>query len=216
MNKPPAAPIVQPAKKKPTKWLVILLAVMAGLFVLCMIISLINLSTPSGQATATAAEAYIQTETVAAIPTATLEPTLAPTLEPKANLIQSIRDVLGTSNRDEVQRINSIEIDSSVPPIISVSWAINMNLTDNMTILGAKLDVKEILQAIKESGFDFQSVNLTATYSMVDMYGNSTEKTVLTLVYSKDTINKINFDTVLTDNMYLLADSGNVIPQFNQ
>lgn len=80
------------------------------------------------------------------------------------------------------------------------------NLTANFIITGIQSDIKDILKNVKESEVPFNDINVVTTFPMVDQYGNESESDVIDLLYSKVTVDKINFDNFLTDNVYTVAD----------
>ena len=187
-----------------------------GITILCIGFgSVLNL-TPSGKATNTA-EAIAQT-TEDAKPTDTntpLPPTNTPvaTLNPKESLDHEIREVLGSSNRDvpRVEEVTPICVDSGCD--ITVKWAINDNLTSELRIYGAQRDATDILEAISNSELEIEYVRLAGTFSMVDSYGNVSEDIVLKLFFSPETIEKINFENFLPDNIYNIADGKDIHPE---
>lgn len=80
------------------------------------------------------------------------------------------------------------------------------NLTANMIVTGIQGDIKGILENVKKSEVPFNDINVVATFPMVDQYGNESEDDVVDLLYTKATVDKINFDNFLTDNVYSVAD----------
>ena len=135
-------------------------------------------------------------------PTETPAPTSTP-LSPDAALLVAIESALGSCNRD-VPRISAYELDDK--GIILVVWAINDNLSGKMITRGAMMDIVDILQAIDGSGVDYTRADLLGTFSMVDKYGEVDEHIVVNTMYSRETIDLINWEGFLTDNVYVVAD----------
>lgn len=83
-------------------------------------------------------------------------------------------------------------------------------------------DAADILRAVHGLGLDYQLINLTGTFAMVDKFGNKSESPVLWLSISKETMDKINWDDkdfvgVLFQNHLLdIADSLKFHPAFDQ
>jgi len=138
-----------------------------------------------------------------ALPSVTALPSA--TLEPKAALQLEITQVLGTSNRNS-QRLTDIKYSEFVAGDITVYWTINDNLTKDLIIFGAKKDAKDILKTIHFSGVDFTYATLIGTFAFQDAYGNAAENEALNLTFSKPTVDKINWDNFITDNIILIAD----------
>ncbi|MBP0006249.1 MAG: hypothetical protein J7642_21445 [Cyanobacteria bacterium SBC] len=89
---------------------------------------------------------------------------------------------------------------------IIVWFPLKDNFNSNMIRDGAKITVRNILRKIDESNIDYQQVRLAATFVLSDKYGNSSEEKVLMLTYSKATVDRINWDNFLFQNMFDLAD----------
>ena len=161
------------------------------------------------------------TQTVEAIPTDTPEPTNTPepvdtpeptstpvpvaTLEPEAALEQALNDAIGASNRGIESRI----MVSQVLDIVNIEWAIDDNLTENLIVDGVKLDLYKMLQTISETDHEYQLINFTGTFPLIDVAGNSQETEVVRASYTVETVNGANWPNVLFTNIYLLAESVN-------
>jgi hypothetical protein len=57
-------------------------------------------------------------------------------------------------------------------------------------------------------------VQFAGTFSMQDIYGNVSEMVVIRASYLKETIQKINWDNFLNENIFTIADSSYVHPDF--
>ena len=179
-----------------------------GLFVLCVACGILGALVPESENGETIAEVDATdvpeaTEAPTEEPTDVPEPT--PTLEPEAAVRQAITDALRDSNRD-VERVSEISLTLDEPPQIYVLWAINDNLTEEMLKGGAKLDVTNMLEAIAESGFEYDSVLVEGTFSLIDQFGNTSEDKVVRALYQRETVDRINFDRFLHDDVYAIAD----------
>ena len=90
---------------------------------------------------------------------------------------------------------------------VIIKYSISENLTENMTKAGVKLDVKNILQAVHESGFDASEIKIIGRYPMMDKFGNTEVIDVVKVTFTNNTINKINWDNLLVLDVYAIADS---------
>jgi hypothetical protein len=98
---------------------------------------------------------------------------------------------------------------------VFVFWAINDALTTGMVKRGAQLDMIDILEAVADSGVDYVAVNAAGSFAMVDVYGNVREQVVVSMMYTKATIERVNWDSFITDNIYVIADEVYVLhPEF--
>ena len=146
-----------------------------------------------------------------------MRPTLAST--PQATMVpdeflisQLIKKALGSTNRD-VERVRSIAL-NEVDRHLVIEWSINDNLTGGLRKSGAKKDVLEVLEAIRDSTVDVSRVTMRGSRSLADVYGNVSEGDVVRASYDKETIDRINFENVRTDNAWIIADQIWILPDF--
>jgi hypothetical protein len=118
--------------------------------------------------------------------------------------------VLGRSNRGVVKVYKIENIDKN----IEIIFTIDDNLTDGMIRDSAKIDVVEILKAVQSSGYDYAKVTAYGTFPLMDKFGNSEESVVIKASYTCNTINRINWQNFLYDNVYGIADSVWLHPTF--
>jgi hypothetical protein len=212
-----------------------------GLFVICCVCSIpIGLTSPRRQPIvrpsvvaqetaiqeATAQEstplAIAAAATTTADPTATISPTSTPapptntpkptaTSSPATNLEQAVRGKLAQSNRD-LERIQSVEL--AEDGVITIWWTINDNLTEGMIKTSAKIDAKDLLQAIDESGVNYTSIILQGSFPLVDAFGATEERYVVKATYSKVTVDKIVWSNFNHRNVYVIADEVTIHPAF--
>ena len=186
----------------------------AGVATLTAIPTATLLAATEGTGAPTSALALTDTPTATgpAGPTSTPLPTYTPkpTLSSQEILQSDIISALGKANRN-VPRLASVKVDQGA---ITVQWAINDNLFSDMISKSGKEDVVKILQAIVNSGQPYEMVHVVGTFSMKDAYGNVSEEPVVHATYSKTTIEKINWTGFDPDNVYQIADSATVHPQF--
>jgi tetratricopeptide (TPR) repeat protein len=127
-------------------------------------------------------------------------------LEPIEQLKILVADALGTSNR-EVPRLSDVSWDSSRSEI-AVTFAAQDNLSEDMIKRGVQMDIVNILRTIQTSNtsLQYKSIVAVATFSLVDVYGNSKESNIVIATYTRENLNKINWDNFLTDDIYLIAN----------
>lgn len=202
--------------------LLIGLAVAGALLLCCIIVGLFGPKTaPSPRATdtPTPAETAISPTPTPIPPTPTVTsvpPTPAPTLSSEAQLQLAIEKALGPSNRETVERVSDFSMDTGPESEIFVEWAINDNLTEGLIKSGTQMDIADILEAIDKSGLKYGSVHVEGTFSMVDQYGNVSEMVVVSAIYMRATIERINWENFLWDNVYAIADEVWVHPVFQK
>ena len=121
-----------------------------------------------------------------------------------------IEDALGTSNRS-VRRVSEARLQGER---LFVRWAINDNLTAGMIRGGARIDIRDMLEVIADGSETYTTVFLQGTFAMVDQLGNASETPVVEATYTKDTVDRINFENFLTDNVYAIAENTDLHPQF--
>jgi len=131
---------------------------------------------------------------------------------PAKKIEHRVRKALGSSNRD-VKRVRSVKW-SAAKGTVTVAWAINDNLTEGLTKTGARLDAKEILEAVKDRAIPIKRVVLVGSFPLQDQYGNASEETVVRATFSGEVMDRINYETVDIRRIYDLADSAVIVPAF--
>lgn len=120
------------------------------------------------------------------------------------------------NNRDEKAKVTKVAYNEQ-SGTLTVEFKGDENLTNNMTIGGVQMDIEKTMEAVRKSKADYKELNIVVTYSMVDKLGNAEEMEVISLVYYKETIDKINFDNFLFENVYDVTDiPGFVHPAFQK
>jgi hypothetical protein len=131
----------------------------------------------------------------------------------KAELQGTIGAALGEGNRDAT-RFSEFANSSSATGRVYVKFAINDNLSENLIVGGAQLDCTNILKAIAQSNASFGDILIIGTFPMSDAFGNVKETEVVRLGFDAATVQKINWNGFSYKNIYAIADSANVDPQF--
>ena len=140
------------------------------------------------------------------------KPTPTPTPSDDDVLARIVTRTLGSSNR-EVERVKSITLDDLERHLV-IEWSINDNITGGLRKSGTKRDVLGVLEAIRDSTIDFSQVTMRGSLRLVDVYGNANEGDVVRVSYDKDTMDRVNFDNVRTDNAWIIADESWIHPAF--
>ncbi|UAL29528.1 hypothetical protein K8W59_17525 [Nocardioides rotundus] len=132
--------------------------------------------------------------------------TPAPAPDQVAEFEDDLRDALGDSNREDVERLSVFDYDKRTK-VLSVQFAINDNLSEGMIKDGAKMAVTDILEAVQESDLKIKDVNIDATFSMVDDLGNASEDTVVRATYPSNLVDRINFENFDFEDVYDITDN---------
>lgn len=97
---------------------------------------------------------------------------------------------------------------------VDARFAIRDNYTEQMIKDGARSDTIDILKYANATYPDASAVNVQGTFPMTDPYGNTSTQVAIDLLYSRETLNKINFDGVTTKTIWEIRDSGTLLPAF--
>lgn len=110
-----------------------------------------------------------------------------------------VTDELGKKNNLKKNTIKDVQYVASDKGAI-IALNANENLTTNMTKKGMWKDSKDILQPLsKVNGLDIIIIHWY--FPLVDTYGNEKDGIVMSFEINKETLNKINWDNFLTDNI---------------
>jgi len=138
-------------------------------------------------------------------PTLTITKPTEHVLSPIEELELVVEIYLGSSNRD-VQRLEYLYYICDDSCVIELKWSINNSLTEELRYLSAMKDIVDILKALSISNQSFEIVTLLGTFTLVDIYGNVTEETIIWATFTSEVIQKVQWETVLTDNFEYLAE----------
>lgn len=146
------------------------------------------------------------TPTITVVVPPTITPIPTSTLPPIDDLQARIKDVLGESNRS-VERVSQYVWDEGTQTLF-VQFAINDNLLESFILAGIQEDVTNILKTVSQSGLvpGIKEITISGTFVLVDNFGNKSEDIVLTLTYSRATMDKINWDNFLYTKIFDIAD----------
>lgn len=93
-----------------------------------------------------------------------------------------------------------------------VEFNVSDNFTSNLMKIGAENDAKDIMLSLHESGAEFDSLGIRGMFPLVDDYGNEYDGQVLWVFLEDETLNKINWDNLLTIELSEAADLYNLHP----
>lgn len=131
------------------------------------------------------------------------------TVSPRDRVTDAVADTLGKSNRgmnfaaSDSRRVKAVGLDGGK---LFVQWAINDNITSGLMKAGARRDVSDILKAIQETGVLYDNVLVVGTFALVDLLGNESEEEVVEASYNRSTVESINWDNFIFDNVYRISD----------
>jgi hypothetical protein len=146
--------------------------------------------------------------------------TAQPTRQPSATPAPVAKPAEPAKPQSDVDRVRAaisiaaplyIEVEKGT---VLVQWPISSNLTENMTRRTAQIQLKQVLQGVQKSGVPFKTVKAEGTYKLADAYGNAKDQIVVSATFTKATMDRINWDNMLTDNIYRVADQITVHPTF--
>jgi hypothetical protein len=100
--------------------------------------------------------------------------------------------------------------------IVTAHFKISEGFTNGLTKDGARIDTMHILKFAQAKYPNLAEVHVDASADMVDMYGRTSVKQVVTLVYSRATLDKIDWDNFDFANIwnFPIADFAEVHPAF--
>lgn len=175
-----------------------------------------NMPSPTSVSQINKFSTELPTETVAVTlipsntPGSTNTPAPTATFPPEDALRTAILDALKDKDR-EMSRLREY---SNKDGEIGIKWIVYKNYSQELTKIGAELDIYHILLIFSQSKVDYKQLTMTGTYITQDAFGNNSELNVVTVLYLKDTIDKINWDDFPFTNVYSIADEVILHPTF--
>ena len=164
--------------------------------------------TPTQTLTPTITNTPTQTPTSTLTPTSTNTPLPTATTDPFIIVKDSISKLLGKSSRTGENKLTDFSWWDDNSSEIVITFAADDILTLNMIDYGIKSDIVEILKTIQESeiNLNYSAITIVATFPLIDVYGNENEANVVIATYSKDTLEKINWEGFIIDNIYIISE----------
>ncbi|SCN38280.1 Protein of unknown function [Bacillus cytotoxicus] len=118
-------------------------------------------------------------------------------------------------NVESIQINDNAGTDDPNDKIVLVTAEGKENLTNNMTKKGMWMDTVDILKNLSNEK-EISEIVFFYTFPMVDPYGNKKKDTVMKITLNRETLDKINFDNFLFDNLPKIADQYWEHPAFNK
>ena len=137
----------------------------------------------------------------------------AATLDPKVVLRESIIQALGTNN-EELPRLTKIAYSKPEAGDITITWAINNNVSQNSTKVNAQIDATNILKALENNKTRFVYVILVGTFPTQDQYGNTAEVQAISLGFNKSKLDKVDWEDFQPSDVYELADVADIADEW--
>ncbi|CAM4269020.1 hypothetical protein [Bacillus paranthracis] len=135
--------------------------------------------------------------------------TTAPPVEKKEeSLEEKVKKVV--SKKFGEKKVESVQINDNLgtedpdDKIVLITAEGKENLTNNMTKKGMWMDTKDMLKDFTKEK-EISEIAFFYKYPMVDVYGNKKNDTIMKLTFDRATLDKINFDNFLTDNVPKIA-----------
>ena len=137
------------------------------------------------------------------------EPDTTEPNEPEAPAtLEELIDAAIDKTKAEKEEVKLVDTESEENPDekrVEIYLAGSENLTTNMTRKGMWIDANDILKALQPCE-NISEITITFSLPLIDAYGNSFEDTVMAITVSKATLDKINFDRFLWENLPDIAD----------
>lgn len=144
-------------------------------------------------------------------PRPTPTPTATPdTRSPEQKLEAEIQKILGENLEKFIYSPES----STANSLVAVRWSLHDSFTMGMTRDSAKMKTLDVLKAVKFSELKPSVVRVSISGEYLDQYGNPFTQEVIQADYSAATLAKINFDNMLTDNAWGIANSSEIHRDF--
>ncbi len=127
----------------------------------------------------------------------------------------SIDNILGPGNRN-VKRLTAVQC-SPTDGVVTIKWAINDNFSEAWIKRGAMIDIEKMLRYISQHGGPcaYKEIVFDGSFALVDAYGNEQEGRAVLASYTVPTIYNINWDNLITDDIFTIADSLYLHPAFS-
>lgn len=109
------------------------------------------------------------------------------------------------AEKEEVKLIDAESEENQDEKRVEIYLAGSENLTTNMTRKGMWIDANDILKALQPCE-NISEIVITFSLPLIDAYGNPFEDTVMVITVSKATLDKINFDRFLWEDLPDIAD----------
>src|SRR4051794_23267964 len=129
---------------------------------------------------------------------------------PSASRMQAaIKQALITDAKVDVS-----EIKGAGKTLLSVTVDETEGISDGLVATTLRHDAALVLHEARNSGLKYTDVEFFATYPMTDEYGNTSQAQVVAAHYTKTVINRIDFGDFSERNVWEIAETSSVQPDF--
>ncbi|WP_257209116.1 hypothetical protein [Bacillus cereus] len=124
-------------------------------------------------------------------------------LEDKLNKV--VNKKFGKDKVESIQINDNLGTDDPNDKIVLVTTEAKESATQNYTRKGMWMDTISILKDLKDEK-GISEITFFYKYPLVDAYGNEKKDNVMKLQFNRDTLDKINYDNLLHDNLPKIAN----------
>lgn len=124
-------------------------------------------------------------------------------LEDKLNKI--VNKKFGKDKVESIQINDNLGTDDPKDKIVLVTAEAKESATQNYTRKGMWIDTIYILKDLKDEK-EISEITFFYKYPLVDAYGNEKKDNVMKLQFNRETLDKINYDNLLHDNLPKIAN----------
>ncbi|WP_227255732.1 hypothetical protein [Bacillus thuringiensis] len=124
-------------------------------------------------------------------------------LEDKLNKV--VNKKFGKDKVESIQINDNLGTDDPNDKIVLVTAEAKESATQNYTRKGMWMDTISILKDLKDEK-GISEITLFYKYPLVDAYGNEKKDNVMKLQFNRDTLDKVNYDNLLHDNLPKIAN----------
>src|SRR5690625_3385775 len=101
---------------------------------------------------------------------------------------------------------DTAELLTGEPDDLWIQFDLRDSFTTGMIRAGAQRDTLDFLRAVAESDETPSMVHITGKFPTSDQYGNESDSIVLNLGYEASTLERINFENIVVDTIWEIAD----------
>ncbi|WP_240678707.1 hypothetical protein [Bacillus cereus] len=124
-------------------------------------------------------------------------------LEDKLNKV--VNKKFGKDKVESIQINDNLSTDDPNDKIVLVTTEAKESATQNYTRKGMWIDTIYILKDLKDEK-EISEITFFYKYPLVDAYGNEKKDNVMKLQFNRETLDKINYDNLLHDNLPKIAN----------
>lgn len=124
-------------------------------------------------------------------------------LEDKLNKV--VNKKFGKDKVESIQINDNLGTDDPNDKIVLVTAEAKESATQNYTRKGMWIDTIYILKDLKDEK-EISEITFFYKYPLVDAYGNEKKDNVMKLQFNRETLDKINYDNLLHDNLPKIAN----------